>query len=138
MPSAWSKKYLAALYKEQSNPVMAELFRNSQDYWSDGNSFYDNEKELLAMKKFLAKPNKSEIEKIAAGIYSLTLKDINNFQAVQAVFKNKIPEAIAFIKETDSVQYSIFSGNPFNGNIKDCHDVITQHIKKRNILKLIS
>lgn len=120
--SAWSKKYLAVLYKEQSNPVMAELFSNSQDYWSDGNSFYDNEKELLAMKTFLAKSNKSEIEKIAVGIYSLKLKDINNFQAVQATFKNKIPEAIAFIKETDSVQYSIFSGNPFNGSIKDCHD----------------
>lgn len=119
---AWSKKYLAVLYKEQSNPVMAELFGNSQDYWDGGSSFYDNEKELLAMKSFLAKSNKSEIEKIAAGIYSLKLKDINNFQAVQAAFKNKIPEAIAFIKETDSVQYSIFSGNPFNGSIKDCHD----------------
>lgn len=119
---AWSKKYLAVLYKEQSNPVMAELFGNSQDYWDGGSSFYDNEKELLAMKSFLAKSNKSEIEKIAAGIYSLKLKDINNFQAVQATFKNKIPEAIAFIKETDSVQYTIFSGNPFNGSIKDCHD----------------
>ncbi|MEO8238299.1 MAG: hypothetical protein ABI793_10355 [Flavobacterium sp.] len=120
--SAWSKKYLAVLYREQSNPVMAELFGNSQDYWDGGNSFYDNEKDLLAMKTFLAKSNKSEIEKIAAGIYSLKLKEINNFQAVQATFKNKIPEAIAFIKETDSVQYQIFSGNPFNGSIKDCHD----------------
>lgn len=27
---AWSKKYLAVLYREQSNPVMAELFGNSQ------------------------------------------------------------------------------------------------------------
>ena len=53
---------------------------------------------------------------------SLKLKDINNFQAVQATFKNKIPEAIAFIQQTDSVQYYTFLGNPFNGNIKDCHD----------------
>ncbi|WP_029270791.1 hypothetical protein [Flavobacterium sp. KJJ] len=119
----WSKNYLAVLYSAKANPVMAELFNESRDnYWNDGNSFYDNEKNLLDMKAFLAKPNKTEIEKIAAGIYSLKLKDINNFQAVQSTFKNKIPEAIAFIQQTDSVQYYTFLGNPFNGNIKDCHD----------------
>ncbi|TDX09119.1 hypothetical protein [Flavobacterium sp. S87F.05.LMB.W.Kidney.N] len=119
----WSKNYLAALYKAKSNPVMAELFNESRySYWNDGNSFYDNEKELLAMKAFLEKTNKTEIEKIGAGIYSLKLKDINNFQAVQATFKNKIPEAIEYLKQTDSVQYYKFLGNPFNGSIKDCHD----------------
>jgi hypothetical protein len=121
--SQWSKDYLAALYRVKSNPVMAELFGVSQySYWNTGNSFYDNEKDLLDMKAFLVKPNKTEIEKIAFGIYNLKLKDINNFQAIQSTFRNKIPEAIAFIKETDSVQYRTFSGNPFNGNIKDCHD----------------
>ncbi|KQX15039.1 hypothetical protein [Flavobacterium sp. Root420] len=121
--SSWSRSYLAALYKANGNPVMTEIFGESRySYWNDGNAFYDNEKNLLAMKSFLSKNNKTEIEKIGAGIYSLKLKDINNFQAVQATFKNKIPEAIAFIKETDSVQYYTFLGNPFNGNIKDCHD----------------
>ena len=121
--SSWSRNYLAALYKANNNAVMTEIFGESRySYWNDGNGFYDNEKNLLAMKAFLAKPNKTEIEKIGAGIYSLKLKDINNFQAVQATFKNKIPEAIAFLTETDSVQYSNFLGNPFNGNIKDCHD----------------
>ncbi|MDR7209683.1 hypothetical protein [Flavobacterium piscis] len=117
----WSKNYLATLYK--SNPVMEELFSDSPyRYWGSGNSFYDNEKNLLDMKAFLAKTNKTEIEKIAFGIYSLKLKDIIVFQSVKATFKNKIPEAIAFMKETDSVQYNQFLGNPFNGNIKDCHD----------------
>lgn len=121
--SSWSRSYLAALCKANGNPVMAEVFGESRySYWNDGNAFYDNEKNLLAMKAFLNKSDKTEIEKIGAGIYSLKLKDINNFQAVQATFKNKIPEAIAFIKETDSVQYYNFLGNPFNGNIKDCHD----------------
>lgn len=119
----WSKNYLSSLYKSKSNTVMAELFNESRySYWNDGNSFYDNEKELLAMKAFLEKSNKTEIEKIGADIYSLKLKDINNFQAVQATFKNKIPEAIAFMQKTDSVQYYKFLGNPFNGSIKDCHD----------------
>lgn len=121
--SSWSRSYLATLYKASDNPVMTEIFGESRySYWNDGNAFYDNEKNLLAMKAFLTKSDKTEIEKIGAEIYSLKLKDINNFQAVQATFKNKIPEAIAFIKETDSVQYYNFLGNPFNGNIKDCHD----------------
>lgn len=128
----WSKNYLAALYKSKSNNVMAELFNESRySYWNDGNSFYDNEKELLAMKSFLEKSNKTEIEKIGAGIYSLKLKDINNFQAVQATFKNKIPEAIEFLKQADSVQYYKFLGNPFNGSIKDCHDCDHAAYQKR-------
>lgn len=120
---SWSRSCLSTLYREKGNPVMAEIFGESRySYWNDGNAFYDNEKVLLDMKAFLAKPNKSEIENIGAGVYSLKLKDINNFQAVQATFKNKIPEAIAFMQQTDSVQYSQFLGNPFNGSIKDCHD----------------
>lgn len=122
----WSKNYLATLYRAKSNPVMVELFggdsHSDSYYWGGGNAFYDNEKNLLDMKAFLAKSNKTEIEKIGVGIYYLKLKDINNFQAVQATFKNKIPEAIAFIQQADSVQYASFLGNPFNGNIKDCHD----------------
>lgn len=119
----WSKNYLAVLYKAKANPVMAELFGSSNyGYWSSGSTFYNNEKDLLDMKAFLSKSNKTEIEKIAAGVYHLKLKDINNFQAVQATYKNKIPEAIAFIQQADSVQYYTFLGNPFNGSIKDCHD----------------
>jgi hypothetical protein len=122
--ASWSKNYLATLYRAKSNPVMVELFGGvmPEDYWGAGNSFYDNEKNLLDMKAFLAKPNKTEIEKIGAGIYNLKLKDINNFQAVQATFKNKIPEAIVFLQQADSAKYATFSGNPFNGSIKDCHD----------------
>ncbi|OXG07992.1 hypothetical protein BC749_101169 [Flavobacterium araucananum] len=124
--AGWSKNYLATLYRAKANPVMVELFGgdsySNAYYWSGGNSFYDNEKNLSDMKAFLSKANKTEIEKIGAGIYSLKLKDINNFQAVQATFNNKIPEAIVFMQQTDSVQYATFSGNPFNGNIKDCHD----------------
>ena len=121
--SAWSRRYLSTLYREDSNLVMAELFGNTEDYyWGGGNSFYDNEKSLLGMKAFLTKANKSELEKIGSEIYRVKLEEINYFQAIQAAFKNKIPEAIAFIKETDSVQYTVFLGNPFNGNIKDCHD----------------
>ncbi|QLC67168.1 hypothetical protein LPB248_12915 [Flavobacterium sp. LPB0248] len=130
--SSWSRSYLSHLYKEKGDQVMAEIYGESRySYWNDGNAYYDNEKNLLAIKGFLEKSNKSEIEKIGAGIYSLKLKDINNFQAVQATFKNKIPEAIEFMKQTDSVQYYKFLGNPFNGNIKDCHDCEHAAYQKR-------
>lgn len=130
--SSWSRSYLSRLYKEQGNLVMAEIYGESRySYWNDGNAYYDNEKNLLGIKSFLEKSNKTEIEKIGAGIYSLKLKDINNFQAIQATFKNKIPEAIAFMQQTDSVQYVKFLGNPFNGNIKDCHDCEHAAYQKR-------
>lgn len=130
--SSWSRSYLSHLYKEKGDQVMAEIYGESRySYWNDGNAYYDNEKNLQAIKGFLEKSNKSEIEKIGAGIYSLKLKDINNFQAVQATFKNKIPEAIEFMKQTDSVQYYKFLGNPFNGNIKDCHDCEHAAYQKR-------
>ncbi|KFF20321.1 hypothetical protein [Flavobacterium hydatis] len=122
--SSWSKTYLMTLYTEQKDYVMAELFANTSayGYWGTGNSFYDVEKNLLGMKAFLAKPNKTEIEKIGFSIYNLSLNNINNFQAIQATYQNKIPEAIAFMQQTDTLQNAVFYGNPFNGNIKDCHD----------------
>jgi len=136
----WSKNYLATLYRAKSNPVMVELFggdsHSNSYYWGGGNAFYDDEKNLLDMKVFLAKSNKTEIEKIGVGIYYLKLKDINNFQAIQATFKNKIPEAIAFIQQADSVQYYKFLGNPFNGNIQDCHDCDHTAYQKKKYTQL--
>lgn len=113
--TTWSKKYLSCLYKAQKNDVMAELFDRDE-------GFYDTEKKLQAMKLFLSKNNKTEIEKIALGVYDVTLDDINNYQAVVATFANKIPEAIDFMKKTNKLQETKLYGNPFNGTIKDCHD----------------
>lgn len=112
---AWSQNYLASLYRSQKNTVMTEIFNHESSY-------YDNEKQLLEMKAFLSKANKTEIEKIGASIYSIQLADINYFQAVKATFQNKIPEAIALMKQSDKLQNTVFYGNPFLGNIKDCHD----------------
>jgi hypothetical protein len=112
---SWSKKYLSALYKSQKNDVMAELFDRDQ-------SFYDNDKNVLEMKVFLSKNNKTAVEKIGLSVYDVKLADIYNYQAVAATFANKIPEAIDFMQQSGSLQHLKFRGNPFNGNIKDCHD----------------
>lgn len=131
--SSWSKLYLAALYKDQNNKVKAELFSqsNTNYYGNSGNSFYDNEKDLLAMKSFLSKENKTELEQIGSAFYSLKLQDIISFQVVKATFQNKIPEAIAFMKEEESLGSLLLLGNPFNGNIKDCHDCEHLAFQKR-------
>lgn len=130
--SEWSKAYLAALYREQSNMVMVELFENSNgNYWENGNDFYDNQKNLVAMKEFLTKKNKTEIENIAADIYAYKLTDIYEFQAIQLTFKNKIPEAVAYLRQTDTIQNTVFYGNPFNGNIKDNHDFEYESYQKK-------
>jgi hypothetical protein len=122
--TAWSKNYLAALYRSQKNSVMNEVFNHNS-------SFYDSEQQLLDMKAFLSKENKTEIEKIGASIYEIKLADINYFQGVKATFENKIPEAIAFMKQADRIQTTVFYGNPFLGNIKDCHDCDHQAPQKK-------
>ena len=113
--AAWSKNYLSTLYKSQKNPVMAELFSKDSD-------FYDTPANVDAIKSFLLKNNKPTIENIVSKIYDLNLNDINEYQAVLSTYQNKIPEAIAFMKQADSLQNIVFYGNPFNGRIKDCHD----------------
>lgn len=113
--TSWSKIYISSLYKSQKNNVMAELFAGD-------NHFYDNKEDLDAMKSFLSKTNKTEIEKIGVSVYNVYLEDIYSFQAVKATFANKIPEAIAFMQQTNALQDAKLYGNPFNGSIKDCHD----------------
>lgn len=136
--SNWSRQYLSSLYKAQKNAVMSELFSQSLDYYSgnNGNSFYDNEKNLLAMKQFLKKTGKTEMEQTAEKIYNLKLKDISNFQAIKATFQNKIPEAIAYMKEYENEGTLEFFGNPFNGNIKDCHDCEHVAYQKRKFTEI--
>jgi hypothetical protein len=127
--SSWSKSYLSALYKYQNNNVMSELFVRD-------NNFYDNGNNLQEMKAFLSKNDKSAIEKIGVGIYTVRLNDINDYQAVLAAYANKIPEAILFMQQADSIQNIKFYGNPFNGNIKDCHDCEQAAFQKKKYSQL--
>jgi hypothetical protein len=56
----WSKNYLATLYRIKGDAVMSQLFGDSpSNYWGAGNSFYDNEKDLLAINSFLQKKKKT-------------------------------------------------------------------------------
>ncbi len=111
----WSKQYLSRLYKENGNTVMAELFVPSKD-------FYTNTSEIELMKTLLAKAEKSKIEQLAVNQYYLNLDDIYKFQAVTALYNDKVAEAIGYSCQSGNLQNVEFLANPFNGFIKDCHD----------------
>ena len=115
-PSNISKAFLSALYAKQGNVVMSELFNSKS-------GFYGNVDHLQAMKSFLSKPTttKTPFEQLATKIYTYTLSDINDFQAVEAAFHNQIPQAIAFMEQSDNAKEKLY-GNPFKGTIQDCHD----------------
>ncbi|GHM99537.1 hypothetical protein WSM22_10270 [Cytophagales bacterium WSM2-2] len=111
---SWSKRYIAALYKSQGNSVMAELFNSDEE-------FYRNETGLEAMKTFLTKSVKSEMEKLGEKNYKITLDDIYEYQAVMRAYNEKLDEAINIMEQSAKKDTELL-GNPFNGKIKDCHD----------------
>lgn len=127
--SNWSRNYISALYRSQDNKVMEEVFLRNPEFYHDNTN-------LLAMKSFLMKKDKTPLQEIGSKIYDVKLQDISEYQAVLATFQNKIPEAIAFMNETDGIKESVFMANPFNGNIKDCHDCDFVAYQKRKYSQL--
>ncbi len=112
---SWSRNYISLLYKEQKNDVMAELFS------SDAN-FYKEEKKLEAMKTFLTKPDKNGWEQLTVSMYTTTLPEIYEYQAVNYTYANKIEQAIGLMEKAENGKDVALLGNPFNGKIKDCND----------------
>lgn len=118
----WSKMYIATLFSVNNNTIMNEIFNRNGNYYDDASS-------LEAMKTFLSKPNKTEFETLATKIYSVTLDDIYEYQAVLATYNNKIDDAISYLQKTEKAKNTLFYGNPFNGKIQDCHDC--DHLAKQ-------
>jgi hypothetical protein len=111
----WSKLYISALYSAQNNVVFSELFNPNPE-------FYHNSDKLEAMKTFLAKTEKTDFEQLSEKIYPDNLSDIYSYQAVMNTFQNKIDDALACMAKADKIKDENLLGNPFNGNIQDCHD----------------
>lgn len=106
---------LAAKYKKQHEIVKSELFESDIDFYADNAS-------IEKMKTFLQKPDKSDYEKIAMSLYRYKLGDLYEYQAILAALDDRIDEAITLMKNAPEASKSQLLGNPFNGNIKDCHD----------------
>lgn len=127
--SQWIKKYLAAVYKENKQDLMAELVNT-------GGDFYLKESNSQAMEQFFKKTNKTPWEQLFTSLYSYNLSDIYESRAIYLFYENKVDEAIRVMNlaedqqmpdynnEKRLVQYKNFElyGNPFNGKIKDCND----------------
>lgn len=109
-----SKSYIAKLYRNQNNLLMSEIFFPQS-------GFYQNNNQLESMKSFLLQPNKTPFELLAQEIYPTKLSDIYDFQAVEMAFQNKIPQAVALMEQSATRNDKLY-GNPFIGNIQDCHD----------------
>jgi hypothetical protein len=110
----WSRRYISSLYRQQGDDVMAELF------WRN-NEFYRSETNLEAMKAFMMRTDKSPMEVFVQSSYEISLSDIFEYQGVMRAFAGKIGEAIGLMKKSNEGKTQL-PGNPFNGNIKDCHD----------------
>ena len=111
----WSKMYLAYLYKEQGNPIMAELFQKNDEIYKD-------EQGTMAMRGFLLKTDKTPLEDLMKRIYTITVNDIDEFRAVRFGYNNDLETAIKLLEQPGIKSDPIFPGDPFLGNIKDCND----------------
>jgi hypothetical protein len=125
----WSQNYISKLYNAQKDIVMEEMFVRNPD-------FYLNPTNLESMKAFFAKSNKSPWENMAASIYSVSEDDIYDYQAVTFTFKNDIDNAVIHMEKAPTANAVVLYGNPFNGNIKDCHDCDHVAYQKRKFTML--
>lgn len=113
--SKWSKTYISSLYKKQGNEVYAELF--SRDY-----NFYLNQSRLEKMQTYFEEKHTTEWDALAQSLYDVTLNDIYEFKAIKLAYADNIKDAIAQMEKSEKNKEVVLLGNPFNGNIKDCHD----------------
>lgn len=113
--SAWTKRYIGALYRQQQNFLFAELFNNDH-------SFYSSHANCESMTAFLRKSDKTAWEKLAASVSDVTLEDIHDYEAVSYAYEEDLDKAIAMMEKAGAQKDVVLLGNPFNGKIKDCHD----------------
>ncbi|TGD57067.1 hypothetical protein [Flavobacterium humi] len=127
--TSWTKNYLSLLYKNKKEDVLSELFYRQKD-------FYLNPKRVKDMEAFFTKSQKSDWEKLAMSLYTVTLDDIYEFKAIQHTYNNEIDQAIVQLEKTMKAKNDTLPGNPFNGNIKDCNDCDHVAYQKTKFTKL--
>jgi hypothetical protein len=111
----WAKRTLAEKYEKQNDHLKSELCVQTHSYYS--NPLY-----VAQLKSFLLKERPSKFETYCQEIYPIKVASISEYQAIVLVYQDKIDEAIALMQEAEGVKDALLPGNPFNGNIKDCHD----------------
>jgi hypothetical protein len=123
----WVKGVLADRYKKQQELVKAACFNNYRE-------FYEDNKNIEAMKAFLNKPDKTPYELLVAKQYPLKVNDLLEYQAIGLTYANKLDEAIT--KMEQAAVTTVMPGNPFNGRLQDCHDCDHEAPQKIKYTKL--
>jgi hypothetical protein len=126
---SWLLSIMAKKYREQNDLMKAEFFRSTSDY-------YVNEKQLADMKRFLQKEGKSPYEEFCESIYILKYEDLVEFEAIYKTYNDKIDEAILLMEQSNTGSKKELLSNPFNGNIKDCHDCDHAQPQKTKFTKI--
>jgi len=125
----WIATQLTKLFAKENNLVYKELIHPEVEY-------YQNSSNLLDMKNFLQKSDKTPLEKFLTEIYIIQLDDIHEYEAIRATFENRLSEAISFMSMTTNLKNTQLAANPFNGFIKDCHDCEFAMQQKKHFTKL--
>ncbi|MBB5637180.1 hypothetical protein HDE68_003093 [Pedobacter cryoconitis] len=110
-----SMTILSDLYKKQGDVLKAYFFHPEI-------GFYNSNDRIEAAKALLNKKNKTAFEQSMLNYYSINVGQLSYLQAILLVYQEKLDEAIVHMKEADTVNRSVMYANPFNINIKDCHD----------------
>lgn len=126
---SWMRTTMAALYQKAGNPVFAEMYHRKS-------GFYRNPDHLRAMKAFMEKSYWTPYEGLMRDLYQVKKEDIYHFEAVTATLDNKIQAAIDLIKKSGEQKDYELLGDPFLGNIKDCHDCDHAAAKKQTVTHL--
>jgi hypothetical protein len=125
----WIKKQLANDYTLQSEFVKSECMLSQK-------IFYSNDKNLLAMKRFLEKANKADFENLCVELSDVQLKDIYEFEGVRLAYEDSIDASILKMSLSGDGQNKVLPGNPFNARIQDCHDCDFETKQKQKYSKL--
>lgn len=105
---------LSTLYKKQGELVKANALENYTD-------FYVQNSNIEQMQALLQKPNKTAFEQTILRYYPFDMHDLYYHQAQVLVYQDKIDEAIAMMKKSESNGYKM-PANPFMMRLNDCHD----------------
>lgn len=139
----FTKKYLAALYKNEKNALMSELVYPMR-------GFYKNRTQSDAIEKLLLSKERTAWQDLFVGIYPYKLEDIYESRGIYLFYQDEIEKALAEFEKITPFEKSVYNwnkqtyeiqiidykiqelpGNPFNGKIKDCNDC--DHAAKQRV-----
>jgi len=115
MPYQGALMKIAELYRTQNDEIKAQCFQIK-------NGFYTSDKNVVAIQEFLKKRDKTPYENLLDSLYGYNLDATYEHQAIQLALTNDLKSSLEKAKQMSNSNAKNLLGNPFNNNIKDCHD----------------